>query len=211
VSAFPGGESATGSASPITITGLNDGTSYTFTVSATNSSGTGAASAASSAVTPSAATGGGGGGGGGGAIPDLGVSVSGPAQVAPGAEATFSLAVSDLNGATASGIHLIATLPPGATVVSTSSDRGPGCSPGTGTIDCNLDFLSGTLVAHVTIVLTMPANGVATITANVFDAQGDVNTANNTASATVQVGSPATIPAPAPSPKRQPPARAEPT
>lgn len=40
----------TGTASPITVTGLTTGTSYTFTVAATNSAGTGPVSAPSSAV-----------------------------------------------------------------------------------------------------------------------------------------------------------------
>jgi len=47
-----GGQTASGSASPITVTGLANGTSYTFTVKATNSAGTGSVSVASSAVTP---------------------------------------------------------------------------------------------------------------------------------------------------------------
>lgn len=46
-----GGQTVSGSASPLTVTGLTNGTSYTFTVTATNSAGTGPASAASSAVT----------------------------------------------------------------------------------------------------------------------------------------------------------------
>lgn len=48
----PGGVTATGS-SPITVTGLTDGTSYTFTVTASNSTGS-ATSSASSSVTPTA-------------------------------------------------------------------------------------------------------------------------------------------------------------
>jgi hypothetical protein len=52
VTASPGGASATGTGSPITVTGLADGTGYTFTVTATNSVGTGPPSAASNLVTP---------------------------------------------------------------------------------------------------------------------------------------------------------------
>ena len=55
VTAQPGGATITGASSPIRFTGLAAGTSYTFTVSATNSVGTGAVSAASNAVTPAPA------------------------------------------------------------------------------------------------------------------------------------------------------------
>ena len=49
-------KTATGDASPIVVPGLTNGTSYTFTVKATNSRGDSAASAASVAVTPSVAS-----------------------------------------------------------------------------------------------------------------------------------------------------------
>lgn len=64
VTSDPGGITATGVGSPITVTGLTNGTSYTFTVTATNDIGTGAASAASNSVTPQAPPPSGGGGGG---------------------------------------------------------------------------------------------------------------------------------------------------
>jgi hypothetical protein len=51
VTASPGGEQATGTMSPMSVGGLNPGSSYTFTVTATNANGTSPASAPSDAVT----------------------------------------------------------------------------------------------------------------------------------------------------------------
>lgn len=52
VTSNPGGFTTSGTSSPITITGLTNGTPYTFTVIATNSVGNSIPSAASSPVTP---------------------------------------------------------------------------------------------------------------------------------------------------------------
>ena len=52
VTASPGGATATCTSSPCTVTGLTNGTAYTFTVQAINVAGTGPASAPSSPVTP---------------------------------------------------------------------------------------------------------------------------------------------------------------
>lgn len=57
----PGGITGTGSASPITVSGLTAGVSYTFTVHATNAAGNSPESGASNAVVPTS--------GGGGSLP----------------------------------------------------------------------------------------------------------------------------------------------
>lgn len=52
VTSSPGGFTGTGASSPITVSGLSNGTAYTFTVVATNAFGTGPQSAASNSATP---------------------------------------------------------------------------------------------------------------------------------------------------------------
>ncbi|MFV7760344.1 fibronectin type III domain-containing protein [Shewanella algae] len=54
VTSSPGGFTASGAASPLTVSGLSNGTDYSFTVSASNTAGTGPASSPSNTVTPKA-------------------------------------------------------------------------------------------------------------------------------------------------------------
>ena len=52
VTSSPGGVSASGAGSPIVVNGLTDGVAYTFSLTATNSLGTGSSSASSASVIP---------------------------------------------------------------------------------------------------------------------------------------------------------------
>ncbi|WP_081737148.1 Ig-like domain-containing protein [Shewanella sp. 38A_GOM-205m] len=54
VTSTPGGLTASGAGSPLTVSGLSNGTDYSFTVSASNTAGTGPASSPSNTVTPKA-------------------------------------------------------------------------------------------------------------------------------------------------------------
>ncbi|WP_345884101.1 Ig-like domain-containing protein [Shewanella algae] len=54
VTSSPGGLTASGAGSPLTVSGLSNGTDYSFTVSASNVAGTGPASSPSNTVTPKA-------------------------------------------------------------------------------------------------------------------------------------------------------------
>ncbi|MEK3736835.1 Ig-like domain-containing protein [Paenibacillus sp. FSL H7-0941] len=58
VTANPGGLTVTGTRSPLTISGLTNGTSYTFTIQAINKAGISESSAESNAVVPSTSSGG---------------------------------------------------------------------------------------------------------------------------------------------------------
>jgi len=81
VTSSPSSIIGTGSANPITVTGLTNGIAYTFTVTATNANGTGSASSASNSVTPSTVPG----------PPIIGTATAGVAQ----ATVTFSAPVSN--------------------------------------------------------------------------------------------------------------------
>ena len=82
VTSNPGGFTATGTGSPLTVTGLTNGTNYTFTVFATNSQGNGANSSPSNSIMPQQVT-------------DIGLTkqLDDPEDVAPGATIHYTVSV----------------------------------------------------------------------------------------------------------------------
>ena len=88
-----GGQAASGFTSPITVTGLTDGDSYTFTVQATNSVGLGAPSVPSASVVPAT-------------VPDAPTAVSATAG-AQSASITFTAPFDE--GSTITGYTVVAT------------------------------------------------------------------------------------------------------
>jgi hypothetical protein len=99
VTSSPSSITGTGSTSPITVSGLTNGTAYTFTVTATNAIGTGVASAASNSVTPATNPG----------APTIGTATAGNTQ----ATVTFSAPVSN-GGSTITG-YTVTSSPAGGT------------------------------------------------------------------------------------------------
>jgi Ca2+-binding RTX toxin-like protein len=137
-----------------------------------------------------AATGQYGGGGGGGNL-DLALTVTAsPARVDPGGQSVFRIRVTDLTKSPANDLLVAVSLPAGATVALLQWDRGVGCTKtASGGLSCNLDYLSGdSPVGNITMVLTLPNAGAATLTATAAASQRETVTDNNSASTTVQVG-----------------------
>ncbi len=97
ITSSPGGFTVTGSASPITVTGLTNGTSYTFTVVATNAVGDSPASAASTAVTPAGLPG----------------APTSPVAVAGNTQATVSFTAPANNGGTPITSYTVTSSPGG--------------------------------------------------------------------------------------------------
>ncbi len=107
VTTSPGGATAPATGSPLLVTGLTDGTSYTFTVTATNSVGTSAQSVASTPVIPTSSA----------TAPDAPTGVS---AVAGDGKATVSWTTPAANGSPITG-YTVTTSPGGATTPASGS------------------------------------------------------------------------------------------
>jgi uncharacterized protein (TIGR02145 family) len=108
VTSNPESKTGTGASSPITVSGLTNGTSYTFTVVATNAIGNSSPSAASSSVTPSVPA----------TVPGAPTSVS---ATAGNAQATVSFTAPASNGGSAITGYTVTSNPGNITGTGASS------------------------------------------------------------------------------------------
>ena len=105
VTSSPGSFTTTGSSSPLLVTGLTNGTSYTFTVIATNTLGNSVASSASVAVTPKT-------------IPDAPTS---PVATASNSQASIAFTAPASNGGSAITGYTVTSSPGSLTATGASS------------------------------------------------------------------------------------------
>jgi len=172
VTSSPGGLTATGPASPLTVTGLTNGTAYTFTVTATNINGVGAVSLPSNSVTPDILPG----------APTIGTATAGDTQAtvtftapAPnGGSPITSYTVTSSPGnltATGAGSPLTVTGLTNATAYTFTAAATNGAGTGAASAASNSVTPSGIPIAPTTVTAT-PGNTQATITFSGENANG---------------------------------------
>jgi uncharacterized repeat protein (TIGR01451 family) len=170
----------------VNISGLSDGTTYTFTVHASSAVGDSPESAQSNAVTPSLTA----------IPPDISLTNVGPTSVNSGANATYTIKVNNTTTTTVPAVNLSDTwLTSGATFISVSPSQGT-CSSATGNISCNLGAIAGNGSATVTLVLQLTTQTTNTATGSMKDSVGnpltDPTPADDTAAATTSISAPIT-------------------
>jgi uncharacterized repeat protein (TIGR01451 family) len=112
-----------------------------------------------------------------------------PDPVAPGANLTYLIEVSNAGPDAAVAVTVADTIPSGTTFVSLASPAGWTCLTPTGAISCTIPTLGAGASAYFTLVVNVTAGDGATITntATVASTTTDLNLGNNTATATTRV------------------------
>ena len=180
--------SVAGTSTGAVVSGLTNGTTYTFTVHATNAIGNSAESAPSAPVTPTAPP--------PAQAPDMSITMSGPAAATFNTSGTYVLTVVNNDvSLIAPQVNVTDTIPPGAVFISAVPSQGTCGFAGT-VLTCQLGTMQASGVATITVILNL--TGAITTQASVvaLDAGGsqfvDPTPANNTASVTTAVAVPST-------------------
>jgi uncharacterized repeat protein (TIGR01451 family) len=106
---------------------------------------------------------------------------------------TWTMVVTNNGPSTATGVQLADPLPAGNTFVSASSTQGT-CTGGP-ILNCNIGTMAAGASVTITLVTTPSVAGTQTNSVTVSGSRPETNTANNTATATVEVTAPFTPPA----------------
>jgi uncharacterized repeat protein (TIGR01451 family) len=101
----------------------------------------------------------------------------------------YTVYVYNNSGSQGTNVVLTSTLPSNSTFVSATTPVGSGtCTQSAGVVTCNWASIGSGSTYYAYITVTPTANGVMTLSASVTGAQTDSNTANNSASKGVTVG-----------------------
>ena len=174
-----------GTTTSAVVSALTNGTTYTFTVHATNIKGAGAESAPSNAVTPTRTLG----------ATDMAISMTGPASINSGGNATYAITVSNLGPNFAPQVTVNDFVPVGATFVSGTPSQGACVLLGS-QFQCNMGgmVVGGNATLVIVLNVTSAVTNTATVSAN--DAAGnpltDPSPVNNTANLSTSIAPPPT-------------------
>jgi uncharacterized repeat protein (TIGR01451 family) len=186
-----GSTSVLAPATSVTVGGLTNGTTYTFTVHATNAVGNSPESLPTNPVIPTLPLG----------PTDMAITMSGPATVNSGGNATYKLTVTNLGPNFAPQVTVSDQMPAsGAFFVSAVTSQGACAAPATGTggvLSCVLSSMLPGASATITVTLNETSTTTNTASVEAFNQGGlalaDPNAANNSASATTTVGPPPSV------------------
>jgi uncharacterized repeat protein (TIGR01451 family) len=174
-----------GTTTSAVVTGLTNGTTYTFTVHATNIKGAGPESAPSNAVTPTRPLG----------ATDMAISMTGPSSINQGGNASYTLTINNLGPNFAPQVTVNDFVPAGATFASGTPNQGA-CSLLGSQFQCNLGGIVANGSASLTVVLNVTSAITNTATVQANDAAGNPVTdpvpVNNTASFSTTITAPPT-------------------
>src|SRR5438309_539431 len=123
---------------------------------------------------------------------DLAVTKTGPATATASSPIAYTLMATNNGPSDATGVAVSDTLPAGVGFVSATSSQGT-CTNASGTVTCDVGSLANAASATITINATAPATaGAISNTATLSGNETDLNSADNSASASTDVSVPTT-------------------